>query len=123
MGWGEAQDGNGPENLEMALQVARRVIWRALADESVARGHSVQALRDVVDTLLEYSERLRAELLAGHSLWHRDPYYDEDRARTRLWEFLAPGRTGRISPLEALGVDPRSWPSWPRKRTGRCRTR
>ena len=105
MGWGEAHDGNGPEHLELALQIATRVAWRHLADHAVTLGHSAQGLRDVADSVLEYVEHLRGQLLAGHSLWKRDPYYDEDSARTRLWELLRPGAVGRVSSLRPLGVD------------------
>jgi hypothetical protein len=105
MGWGEAQDGNGLGNVELALQVASRVIWRQLTDYAVAHQHSAQSLRDVIDGLVAHRDRLLAELVAGHSLWQRDPHYDEGRARARLWNLLGPGTVGRISPLRALGVD------------------
>jgi len=105
MGWGEAQDGHGPENLDLALQVATRAVWRRLADYAVLRGYSAEGLRDETDALVAYIAHLRAELLAGHRMWQRDPYYDGDQARTRLWELLSPGTTGRISPLQPLGVE------------------
>jgi len=105
MGWGEAQDGHGTENLELAQQIAMRVLWEHLADHAAARGDSAQQLRDVVDGLLEYGAHLRNEMLSGHHMWSRDPYYDEDRARARLWRLFRPGTTGRISPLRSLGVD------------------
>jgi hypothetical protein len=105
MGWGEAQDGNGPESLDLALRVAIRVIWRNLADFAAAHDHPVEGLRDVIDGILVHSEHLRAEMLSGHSLWQRDPYYDEDMARSRLWTLFCPGTAGRVSPLRPLGID------------------
>ncbi|WP_183407782.1 helix-turn-helix domain-containing protein [Nocardioides marmoriginsengisoli] len=105
MGWGEAQDGNDTENLELAMQVAMRVIWRHLTDFAVDRNQTVEGLRDLIDALLEYRDHLHAQLMSGHSMWGRDPYYDENRARVRLWDLLWGGTVGRISPLRPLGLD------------------
>ncbi len=106
MGWGEAQDGHGPENLDLALQVATRAAWRHMADHAVAHNYSVQGLRDVTEALLDYTEHLRKELLSGHQMWQRDPHFADNQARLRLWDLFCPGSVGRVSPLRPLGVDP-----------------
>lgn len=105
MGWGEAQDGNGSENLEAALLVARSAAWQQLSDHAVVRDLSAKALRDMTLALNEYTDHLRAALLRGHSMGLRNPHHDIPRARGRLFDLFASSTAGRVSPIGGLGVD------------------
>lgn len=102
MGWGEGQAGHGVEPLDAALTVAARAAWDYLSDFAVARGLPAGALRDVTRALFDYTDHLRAELIAGHALGLHNPV----RAREELWAYFRGSSAGRTSPRGPLGVDP-----------------
>jgi hypothetical protein len=106
LGHGEAQQGKSPDPMVTALRVATRCAWDHLADFAVAQQYSAKALRDISTSLLNYTDHLRAQLLAGYDLGSRFTDRSRTSARMKLLDFFFHSTFGRVSALRPLGTDP-----------------